>query len=309
MSILCGVDMFNLDEEKCQSVLKQLNQAIYSHERWYNELIRTIICQQPCDRHDLAKDSHRHCRFGQWYYNDVPAEVRDHLAFLAIRDEHKNMHELAAQLLATSAAKAAITPHDYDAFANALDRLRLEIHTLKREIEESLYNHDPLTGALNRIGMLTSLRALHELVKRRVQQCCIAIMDLDHFKAVNDTYGHCVGDQVLSAAVRYIMEHLRPYDKVFRYGGEEFLITLPSTDLQAGHLLIERIRAGLVITPLAFHGHKPIPVTVSFGLALLDPDVNVEEAIHRADESLYAAKTGGRNCTRLWDAANATQQL
>ncbi|MDX2298776.1 MAG: diguanylate cyclase, partial [Xanthomonadaceae bacterium] len=184
--------MFNLDEEKLQVVLKQLQQAIYNHERWYNELIRTIICQQPADRHDVSKDAHRQCRFGQWYYNEVPVQVREHQTFTAIRAEHKHMHQLAAQLLSASALGVAISPHDYDAFSNALDRLRLEIHTLRREIEESLYNHDPLTGALNRVGMLTSLRALLELVKRDVQQCCVAIMDLDRFKAVNDTYGHRV---------------------------------------------------------------------------------------------------------------------
>ncbi|WKJ91691.1 diguanylate cyclase [Methylomonas montana] len=297
--------MFKLDEAKLQAVLKQLHQAIYNHERWHNDLIRTIICQQPHDQHDMAKDAHRRCRFGQWYYNDVPTEVREHQAFLAIRAEHKYMHQLATQLLATASTKAAIAPHDYDAFANALDRLRLEIQTLEREIEESLYNHDPLTGALNRIGMLTSLRALHELVKRQVQHCCIAIMDLDHFKAVNDSCGHAVGDKVLSASVGYLMDHLRPYDKVFRYGGEEFLISLPSTDLQAGRTMIERIREELGKTPLAFHGSKPIPLTVSFGLAMLDPDVIVEETIHRADKALYAAKTAGRNCSWIWDTVNA----
>lgn len=296
--------MFRLDEEKLQALLKQLHQAIYNHERWHNDLIRTIICQQPPDHHDTAKDAHRHCRFGQWYYNDVPPEVREHQAFMAIRAEHKYMHQLAAQLLATAATKAAIAPHDYDAFSNALDRLRLEIQTLVREIEESLYNHDPLTGALNRIGMLTSLRALHELVKRNVQQCCIALMDLDYFKAVNDTYGHAVGDQVLSATVRYLSDHLRPYDKVFRYGGEEFLITLPSTDPQACHAMIDRIREELGVTPLVFHGSKPILVTVSFGLAMIDPNISVEETIRRADNALYAAKTTGRNCSRVWDAIN-----
>lgn len=297
--------MFNLDEEKLQVVLKQLQQAIYNHERWYNELIRTIICQQPADRHDVSKDAHRQCRFGQWYYNEVPVQVREHQTFTAIRAEHKHMHQLAAQLLSASALGVAISPHDYDAFSNALDRLRLEIHTLRREIEESLYNHDPLTGALNRVGMLTSLRALLELVKRDVQQCCVAIMDLDRFKAVNDTYGHRVGDQVLVAMVRHLKGQLRPYDKVYRYGGEEFLFTLPSTDLQTGQMLIERMRDGLSVAPLEVQGRKPIAITVSFGLALLDPNVVVEESIRRADEALYAAKNAGRNCVRVWDGRSA----
>ncbi|MGR9085641.1 MAG: diguanylate cyclase [Gammaproteobacteria bacterium] len=290
--------MFILDEEKLQSMLKQLHQAIYNHERWYNELIRTMVCQLPCDRHDTVKDAHRQCRFGQWYYNEIPSEVRNLQAFLAVGTEHKRMHQLAAELLAVSAAREMISPHDYDAFANALDRLRLEIHTLVREIEESLYNHDPLTGALNRIGMLTSLRTLQELVKRGVQNCSIALMDLDHFKTVNDTYGHRVGDQVLSTLVRYVMEHIRPYDKLYRYGGEEFLITMPSTDLDDACLMLERIQAELARTALFPQGLKPMPVTVSFGLTMLGPEISVEEAIHRADGAPYQAKNDGRNCVR-----------
>jgi diguanylate cyclase (GGDEF)-like protein len=145
--------------------------------------------------------------------------------------------------------------------------------------------------------------------KRRVQQCCIAIMDLDHFKAVNDACGHRAGDQVLSVSVRYVMENVRPYDKVFRYGGEAFLLALPSTDLRAGQMMIERIREGLGITALAHHNLKPILVTASFELALLDPDVSVEEAIHRVDQALYAAKTAGRNCVRIWDIDNAVDAV
>ncbi|MDX2299385.1 MAG: GGDEF domain-containing protein, partial [Xanthomonadaceae bacterium] len=160
-------------------------------------------------------------------------------------------------------------------------------------------------GALNRVGMLTSLRALLELVKRDVQQCCVAIMDLDRFKAVNDTYGHRVGDHVLVAMVRHLKGQLRPYDKVYRYGGEEFLFTLPSTDLQTGQMLIERMRDGLSVAPLEVQGRKPIAITVSFGLALLDPNVVVEESIRRADEALYAAKNAGRNCVRVWDGRSA----
>jgi diguanylate cyclase (GGDEF)-like protein len=126
-------------------------------------------------------------------------------------------------------------------------------------------------------------------------------MDLDHFKAVNDTYGHLAGDRALAAAVHYVMEHLRPYDRVFRYGGEEFLVAMQNTDLQTGHAVIDRLREGLAGVVLAHDGARPIVVTASFGITLLDPDVSVEESIDRADKAMYAAKTDGRNRTRVWD--------
>ncbi len=292
--------MFNASPEELQAALQQLEQAIYNHEQWYKELNRTLICRLPHDRRDVADDAHRQCRFGQWYYNLAPQKLRSNAAFAAMEIEHERMHRLAARLLDTSETRKVNLPHDYDEFSNALDRLRLQIYTLKREIEDTLYNRDPLTGVESRVGMLTKLREQLELVKRRIQNCCIAIMDLDDFKAVNDTHGHLAGDKVLAAHARFVMEHVRTYDKVFRYGGEEFLICLPGTDLKTGYTLFERLREELAATPVD-HGGKAILVTVSFGATLLDPDTSVEESIGRADRALYAAKAAGRNCSRIWD--------
>ncbi len=292
--------MFNASPEELQAALQQLEQAIYNHEQWYKELNRTLICRLPHDRRDVADDAHRQCRFGQWYYNLAPQKLRSNAAFAAMEIEHERMHRLAARLLDTSETRKVNLPHDYDEFSNALDRLRLQIYTLKREIEDTLYNRDPLTGVESRVGMLTKLREQLELVKRRIQNCCIAIMDLDDFKAVNDNHGHLAGDLVLATFARYVMEHVRTYDKVFRYGGEEFLICLPGTDLKTGCNLIERLREGLAANAVD-HGGKAILATVSFGVTLLDPDTSVEESIGRADRAMYAAKAAGRNCSRIWD--------
>ena len=150
-----------------------------------------------------------------------------------------------------------------------------------RELQCSILTtyRDTLTGAENRIGMITKLREQLELVKRRVQQCCIVLMDLDHFKDVNDRSGHLIGDQVLTGAVRHVKDHLRPYDKVFRYGGEEFLIVLSNTELQSGREIVERIRVGLSAIALSHAAGEPVFVTASFGLTLLDPEANIEETL------------------------------
>ena len=97
--------------------------------------------------------------------------------------------------------------------------------------------------------MLPTLREWRELARRNVQQCCIAFMDLDHLKEINDTHGHVVGDQVLAGVVRHVTEHLRPYDKVFRYGGDEFLISLPGADLEIGQKVIGHIREQIAAAP------------------------------------------------------------
>jgi diguanylate cyclase (GGDEF)-like protein len=195
-----------------------------------------------------------------------------------------------------------ISINEYDRFVNALKRMRLELATIQQELKDALFNLDPLTGTPSRNGMLTKLREQQELVRRKVHPCAIAMMDLDHFKAVNDRYGHLAGDKVLIGASRYVVANLRPYDKVFRYGGEEFLICLPG-DLQAGRDIIERIREGLESLQHEAAGEQAFHVTASFGLALLDPDIPAEQCIDRADKALYAAKASGRNRTITWDAA------
>jgi len=294
-----------MDSENLEGALQELARAIDNHEQWHKELTRTIICRLPHDYRDVADDAHRHCRFGKWYYGSVAPDLRDHEVFAAMEVEHERMHRFAAELLRASAAGLRIAPDDYDDFANAIDRLRLEIHTLQRELEESLVHHDSLTGAESRLDMLTRLGEMRELGKRRHQPCCMALMDVDHFKGINDTHGHLIGDEVLKASVRYLRGHLRPYDHVFRYGGEEFLILIPDTDLETGRLAIERIREGLAAAPLAQDGQMAVYATASFGVAAVDPDATIEESLDRADKMMYAAKNSGRNCVRVWPVAGA----
>jgi diguanylate cyclase len=291
----------NMSHEQMRSALKELEQAVYNHEQWAEGLFGTLICHLAPDRRDIGEAPHRTCRFGQWYYKSGIAALERYPGIAELGVEHERMHQYAASLLQSSMDGVPISIRDYERFVTALKRLRLEIATVQREIGDALYSIDPLTGTPGRIGMLTKLREQHELVKRRVHACTIAMMDLDQFKAVNDMYGHSVGDKVLIAFARYVMAHLRPYDKIFRYGGEEFLICLPDTDLQAGRDIIERFREELASLPFEAESKARFHVTVSSGLTLLDPDVSVEQAIDRADKALYAAKAAGRNLTLVWD--------
>lgn len=294
--------MLNFDRKELQSTLQQLDQSIYNHEQWSKDLVRTIICRLSYDNRDISEDAHRQCRFGQWYYGSPPQALLGHPSFAAIETEHRRLHQFARRLLLASTNEALGSPGDYDNFINAADRMHLEIYSLKHELEELFYNCDVLTGAENRTRMLTRLRELHELVKRNVQECGIAIMDLDHFKVVNDTYGHSAGDKVLVAWVSHIKQNLRPYDRVYRFGGEEFLLSFPSTDIHSASDIIERLRSGMSAVDIGADEIRPIIVTASFGITMLDPSVNVEESINRADRALYAAKKAGRNQSCIWDS-------
>ena len=302
--------MLRMDPAALRKTLDQLEQAVHDHARWHANLIRSIVCRLPCDPNDLDEKAYRQCHFGRWYYELAPVELWEQPAFVAIEAEHKRLHRVAAHMLREATAGVPVSHEDYDELIAGNERLRLELDSLRHAIAGSLRDRDALTGAYRRVEMLPTLREWRELARRNVQQCCIAFMDLDHLKEINDTHGHVVGDQVLAGVVRQVMEHLRPYDKVFRYGGDEFLISLPGADLEIGQKVIAHIREQIAEATIAASpaGH-PIATTASFGLALLEPDISVEESIDRADKALLVAKAAGRNRVCSWDPAVTTGTL
>jgi diguanylate cyclase len=289
--------------DELHAVISQLKEALYNHQQWHGALIRALVCKLPGDKRDTNPEAHSECRFGQWYYSKAPEKLRNHPGFIAMGDEHQRMHHMARLLLLAADAGKPIPPLDFDNFANALDRLRLEIFALERELEDSLFNRDSLTGAITRFGILPMLREQQELVKRHAQLCYVAMMDLDDFKGINDLYGHTAGDRVLAASVHFLIKNIRPYDKVFRYGGEEFLLCMPYTELTPGYDRVKELNESLAALLIDIGEKEPIHISASFGLALLDPDVPVETTIDRADKALYAAKSAGKNCVRIWNAA------
>ncbi|HEY0845871.1 MAG TPA: diguanylate cyclase [Noviherbaspirillum sp.] len=286
--------MTSPSRQQLLKTIAQLDQALDNHEQWHKNIVRSLITRAAPDPADLEPDAHRHCRLGQWYGSTETQPLRKHPAFLALGKAHEQMHALATSLLLKSAAQAVIEPDEIDDFSNARDRLKLELQSLRTELNEYIQNHDPLTGARNRVNMLPDLREQHSLVQRGVQQCAIAILDLDHFKEMNDRYGHLTGDAVLASAVERLEALVRPYDRIYRYGGEEFLLCMPNTTVDIAVNLVERLRAALEANEVRTN-NLSLRVTASFGVAALDGTRTVEESIDKADKAMYLAKKRGRN--------------
>lgn len=291
------------DQREMRSSLAELEQAIFHHEQWNEALTRTLICNLSPDQRDIDNDAQCKCRFGQWLYGPNSRKLASHPAFSEIKASHERMHRCAKDMLIASSQQQPISIETYERFSNALRQMRLEVTTTKHELEDAIFNLDPLTGVANRIGMLTKLREQQALVQRKVLSCCVVMADLDYFKRVNDTYGHSTGDRVLIEFARHLMAHLLPYAMVFRYGGEEFLICAPHADLKSGYDAIDRLRSDLAMLAFAAPDGSSFHITGSFGLTLLDPDVSVELSIARADRALFAAKGAGRNRVVIWDAS------
>ncbi|MEO5335879.1 MAG: GGDEF domain-containing protein [Magnetospirillum sp. WYHS-4] len=176
------------------------------------------------------------------------------------------------------------------------DRMQVQVKEANIALRRSSQT-DPLTGLPNRRWMWDKLRAEANRAQRGSPAFTLLMGDVDGFKRLNDTWGHDVGDAALVAVARVLSGNLRDYDSVARWGGEEFLILLPETDLDHGLVAAEKLRGN--VENLGFvHADAPIPITMSFGLARLDGAADVDAAIRAADQALYEAKRSGRNRCR-----------
>lgn len=153
---------------------------------------------------------------------------------------------------------------------------------------------DPLTQTHNRASFNDSIKREMSLAARNAKSLSLIFFDIDHFKAINDTYGHDCGDITLTFSAKWIKESLRDSDIVFRYGGEEFVILLSDTDSIGAELLAERIRSSIEHHTIAY-GMDTVRITASLGVSTLRDDDAVESFIKRADEAMYQAKNSGRN--------------
>ncbi|MBL8092601.1 MAG: diguanylate cyclase [Anaerolineales bacterium] len=176
-----------------------------------------------------------------------------------------------------------------------LETTLLEVEARRREAEERA-RIDPLTSLFNRRHFFSMLDYASAQGWQVPQRLSVLVLDLDHFKQVNDTLGHRAGDQVLQSVAQIIRFSIRPGDIACRYGGEEFAILLPQADLEAALLVGERLRDSLARTEIPTDT-GPIRVTVSIGAASLtvEDDPDLESLLDRADAALYAAKRAGRN--------------
>lgn len=172
-----------------------------------------------------------------------------------------------------------------------------ELAELTAQVDR-LAHYDELTGVMNRRSLLAALGDELKLVERKGQTLTVGLLDLDHFKSVNDTLGHLAGDRTLKIFASTLAQSTRKSDRFGRYGGEEFLLVMTGTDGELAQIPIQRMRSALQAADWSAVSPN-FEMTFSCGLAAHRPGDSVESLLQRADEALYLAKREGRNCTRL----------
>ena len=202
---------------------------------------------------------------------------------------------LAGTQLAQESARRAKT--ELIELRGGVDDANQRIVRLQQELETAskLVRIDPLTGALNRKGLAEEMTREVSRMRRSGKPLCIALIDIDNFKRLNDTYGHAIGDEALRHLTETIKKTVRPQDVVARYGGEEFVILLPDTPVDAAESALERLQRQLTRSIFCAANSERVLITFSAGIALLGDREEPEAAITRADEAMYCAKRAGKN--------------
>lgn len=232
-----------------------------------------------------------HLDFRNWLSMPPADTIADNRHYRKLIDRQDALLTLV-RLALDEAAAARLTEARYVAVLGAMYEFDHAADQLMASITTALTDIDELTGVLNRTALERDIDKLSgEAVDRTL---ALAMIDADHFKRVNDTWGHPVGDGVLTQLAERFAASLRPQDRLYRYGGEEFLVILPDTDVCKALPVMERLRLRACGTPMT-HDELHIEQSVSVGLAQRRPDESLHDAIERADRALYRAKQAGRN--------------
>ncbi|MCL2102432.1 MAG: GGDEF domain-containing protein [Syntrophorhabdaceae bacterium] len=249
----------------------------------------------------LLKSFQGNVRHMLWMINQVAeGNLTHHIDYMG--DFAKSFNAMTNAL---QTARTALE-HQKELYLNLSEELKLEVkakikaqEALKHELEhqQELASTDALTGVANRRAFLALANQELERCRRVGAPLCMSMMDVDHFKTINDTLGHQVGDKVLQHLASAIVQNSRSYDVVGRLGGDEFVILFPSTTMDDAHSALERLHKSI------FEGDSSscegAKYTISTGLSALFPhqrDMTLYDLLEKADKALYMAKRAGRNC-------------
>lgn len=261
---------------------------------------RSAIAKVRPDTDLLKLGAHGGSAFGLWYAERKDTPPVDQPAFGTLVALHEALLNHVALLAGRAWKDAKVPVEEYDALLDKVRAFDEQAGRLTRAFQAAISDLDPLTGTQTRQVMLRDLKRELQRTRRAGTPSCLALADIDKFKGINDGYGHAAGDTVLSAVSGLLIENLRPYDSVYRYGGEEFLLCLPETGPEEARRVLERVRERIAGQPITIDGGRDLAVTVSFGLTLMTPRRPIEELIDRADKALYTAKQSGRNRVEVW---------
>jgi diguanylate cyclase (GGDEF)-like protein len=292
--------VFNHDSER---FALELDEATQSHMAWTRQILRCAVLRIAPDRELVAADAHLRCPFALWAgRHRQRLDELDAGAARRLDEHHRQMHDAARSICRRIAEGRPAKAGEFDAFERSQAGVVAELARLKTVHLARSARLDALTGLPLRHGLDEEFERCRTQARRHGERLVVLMLDLDRFKQINDAEGHATGDLALRHVATLLRGQCRAAEPVFRFGGEEFLALLQTTDRAAAEHAAERILQALRDAPLGLPDGRTLSVRASAGMAEVDDAETETEATARADRALYAAKAAGRDTWR-WAAA------
>lgn len=263
---------------------------------WTRRILRCVALRTPPGMDVLDPQAHLHCRFGMWAESQRSEfEALDAMATRRLEVSHQAMHDAIRSICSNALAGHTIQSTDLDAFEQSQSELISLTARFKTLILSNAMQYDPLTGLPMRYGIERDFALNYKDSRRNQSLLYVVVIDVDHFKHINDSYGHPVGDLVLRQLANTMKSNLRGNEPLYRYGGEEFLWLMQCKTVEEASQSALRLLTSIRTSSISIPDAPSIKMTATLGLAQVAEDENLSSVIKRADAALYEGKHAGRD--------------
>lgn len=278
------------------SFVAELDAAVEAHMNWTRRIVRCAVLHQAPGDDVLDPLAHTLCRFGAWFMaNRAQFEALDPTGAQRVETAHQAMHDAIRVICTAVMARQPGDAGDLDAFEASQAELISLLARFKTQILSLAVQRDPLTGLPLRYSIENDFVLYQKEAGRNRSLLYVVMIDIDHFKRVNDTYGHPVGDQVLRQLADTLKRTLRANEPLYRFGGEEFVWLLKCQSPEEAKQSARRVLATVGTTPMPVSDDETLRITITLGLARAGDTEDFASALKRADSALYEGKRNGRN--------------
>lgn len=278
-----------------EALLQGLDQGIEAHLAWNRRLLRCALLRETPGDDVSRPDAHTICKFGVWFSSHrSELHTFDEALVERIEVAHRDMHDAVRSMCLRVLQGQPADPGDLQAYEQGQASMVASLNELRARVVRAAARQDPLTGLPLRHGIEYTFGLRLKDAWRDGTQLWLAMIDVDHFKSVNDRHGHAVGDVALRHVARCLAGCLRETDALFRFGGEEFLGLFLVHASQDARALGARLLAAVSAAPLTTASGVTLPTTVTVGLARVRTDEGLPSAIERADRAMLLGKAQGR---------------
>ena len=276
--------------------IAELDTAVEAHMDWTRRILRCSVLRTSPGEDVLAPVAHTLCRFGCWFIsNRSHFDAIDAQAAQRVEAVHQTMHDAIRSICTNVLAGKPGESANLEAFEQSQSELLVLLAQFKTLFLSNAVRHDPLTGLALRYGIEHDFILRRKDARRNRSLLYVVMIDVDHFKRVNDSYGHPVGDLVLRHLAHTMKRTLRSNEPLYRFGGEEFLWLMQCNSVNEAELSANRLLTTIRTTPIPIADGQSITLTVTLGLAQVGEQEELSSAVKRSDVALYEGKNAGRD--------------